>query len=336
MRPLVIDSLAPGCDSYVPMMPRPPLGVARSWHYNGLVRSFAWRKGGTVKGRSSFTGHLTRDSFAGVLDDAARAGIVMPSSYGAFFHARYNSPRLSGAVRRATGWEVPGGWEALLVREGKYPGAWHRYDIRSAYLWAMREGLPETKTYAYTEKRHSKLAACYLMQCEPCADAPYPYCEGGKLPACDWEIDAYGLKGKIFYGVTWTANTDVDAMDRAITQWPQWKHISRAFWGRWIGAPLECRTYDKLGNVARAWQLPSVLSNPIWAHLIIGRVRYRVWQVVMSGPCARVYIDSVTTQTTLKLGDSIGDWRIEETYNGINVQGINHITSLGEASNDRQ
>jgi hypothetical protein len=329
--PLMLDTLAPGCDSYVWTLPSVSPEVSMSWSYNGAMRSFRWRDGGIVKTRNAFTAHLSPDELYSLLEDGARAGIQRPSSYSSFFHDTYFSPRPSGAARRATHWIVPGGWEQLLLAKGDYPGVWYKYDLTSAYLWALTFGLPDPYTYRYTEQISGMREGCYLMDCEPCEGAPYPYDRGGILPILRDEVDLYGIRGRVLYGVTWNGQMDTDPMLRAIYRWPFWKQVARSYWGRWAAtAPLECTSYDTNGKRRTRWDMPASHANTIWAHVLLSRVRARLYSITKLARVARVYVDSVIVDRPLPTGEAVGSWRFETAFNGIRIANLHHITPLGE------
>ena len=329
--PLVLDAAVPGCDAYVWSLPPVEPGVVRSWSYQNSMRSFQWRDGGIVKSRVAFASHRTPDSFFALLEAGASKGVLRPSSYSSFFHDRFHSPRPSGAARRAMGWLVPGGWEALLLPRGDYEGKWYRYDLRSAYLWALGAGLPDPTTYRHTDKFDKQYDGCYVIHCLPTPGAPYPYDRGGLWPVLRDEIELYGIRGRVLYGVTWSQMFPVDAMLKAIFDWPFWKEVGRAYWGRWAAtAPLECATYDTDGVRVKTWQMPATHCNPIWAHVILSRVRARLYEATRNARVARVYVDNVIVDRPLPEGDGLGSWRLEHEYGGLRISNLHRITSIGE------
>jgi hypothetical protein len=328
--PLILDAARPGLDSYVWTLPPIENGVARSWHYQGSMRSFQWRDGGIVKMRNAFTSHRSHDAFYSLLEDGARRGVLRPSSYASFFHDCYHSPRATGPARRAMSWLIPGGWESILLPKGDYPGPWYRYDLRSAYLWALGYGLPDPATYRFTERLTTTANGCYIMDCEPSDGAPYPYDRGGTLPILRDEIEAYGIRGRVRYGITWSSMLPAGPLQEIIMSWPFWKEIGRAYWGRWAAtAPLECATWRDCTRVTR-WELPAAHANPIWAHVILSRVRSRLYDATRAGTVARVYVDNVIINRQLPTTDCLGGWRLEAEYDGIRVSNLHRITSLQE------
>lgn len=329
--PIVLDAAIPGCDSYVWTLPPIADGVTRSWHYNGSMRSFAWGDGGIVKMRNAFTAHRSHDAFYSLLEEGARRGVTRPSSYASFFHDCYHSPRATGPARRAMAWLIPGGWESLLMPRGDYPGKWYRYDLRSAYLWALSYGLPDPASYRFTERLDTQQDGCYIVDALPCPNAPYPYDRGGIVPIMRDEIETYGVQGRLHYGITWSRMLSAGPMMEIIMSWPFWKEVGRAFWGRWAAtSPLECSTWRDCKRVKR-WELPAAHANPIWAHVVLSRVRSRLYDATRSGQVARVYVDNVIINRELPTGDGIGSWRLETEYDGIRVNNLHRITSLENA-----
>lgn len=328
--PLILDAAIPGCDSYVWQLPPVRKEVARSWSYLGSLRSLQWREGGIVKTRNGFTSHKSPDAFRDLLETGARRGVYRPSSYASFFHDKYHSPRATGPARRAMAWTIPGGWESVLLPRGDYAGKWYKYDIRSAYMWALGFGLPDPATYQYTERFQRERDGCYVVECEPTDSAPYPYDRGGVAPIMRDDIDRYGVRGKLRYGITWSKTLSPGPMQEVIMSWPFWKEIGRAFWGRWAAtAPLECSTWKDAKRVCR-WEVPAAHANPIWAHVILSRVRARLHEATRQGTVARVYVDNVIINRPLPTGDGLGSWRLETEYDGIRVNNLHRITNLGD------
>jgi len=329
--PLVLDAAVPGCDSYLWKLPPIVPGVSASWSYQGSMRSFKWAGGGVVKSRLAFTSHRSHDAFFTLLETGASKGVYRPASYSSFFHDRYHSPYPSGPARRAMRWTIPGAWEKLLLPRGEYPGKWYRYDLRSAYLWALEAGLPLPSSYRFTERLDSKRDGCYLVDCEPTDGAPYPYNRGGLWPVLRDEIDLYGIRGRVYYGITWSAPVDIAPMFKVIYDCPFWKEVGRAYWGRWAAtAPVDCATYNPDGTCAKSWQLPATHANPIWAHIILSRVRARLHEVTRSANVARVYVDSVLVDRPLVDRNGLGSWRLEAEYDGLRIVHLHRITSLQE------
>jgi hypothetical protein len=222
-------------------------------------------------------------------------------------------------------WNTVGGWEALLVKPGTYLGTFYKYDMVSAYLWAAIEGLPHPKSYRLADRISRQYDGVYLMRCEPRDDAPYPYTLGGTLLATRDEIEMYGLRGPVLWGAVWTRVYDTSRMVRSITDWSCWKYVGRMYWGRWAsGLPVDCAIYDRNDTVSSVSQLPP-MPHAIWAHLILSRVRRRLYDVTRYARVLRVYVDDIITDTPLTTGESIGQWHLKRTYNGVSIRNLHVI-----------
>lgn len=69
--------------------------------------------------------------------------------------------------------------------------------------------------------------------------------------------------------------------------------------------------------------------NPVWGHLIVSRVRNRVWEASRQGNTARVYVDSIITTAHLdKDCGEIGDWKLEEEFTGLDIRHLNIFRSV--------
>lgn len=329
----IIDRVVPGEHSYVlpgmlPLGGTP--GIARVWKFQQIPRSSMWAVGGVVKTRNQFDGHLEPESLLALLDEAAGRNVTRPSSYGDLFHDTYKSPKLPGPVARAVGmFEVAGGWQEMLKPSGRYPGLWRKYDLRSAYLWATAQGLPNPKTFRYSEHFGTK-PGLYLCDILPALHAPYPFRGGGRLAVTPEEVDRYQLTvTRIWHGITWTDAYDIEPILRNVLSWSCKKYVARGFWGRWASrGVITCATY-KNQEKSKEWELPLFTFNPIWAHLIVSRVRARVFEATKQGETARVYVDSVITTAELPTDQgNLGDWKLEETLVGLDIRGLNRYSSV--------
>lgn len=64
----------------------------------------------------------------------------------------------------------------------------------------------------------------------------------------------------------------------------------------------------------------SPFENVVYAGLIIGRVKQRVWEVVRDA--VEVFVDSALLPHRIPTGDALGDWRLVEEYpQGLHVYG---------------
>lgn len=349
-RPVTVGRVVPGHNCYVPPGAEWEQAIReslRSWWLNGQCVSAQQRSGGVVRCLTKFPAELWQcpasvrdqesgeiiphaygdtpgaDRFMSFLTECAELGAHAPSSCPDVFHRIFPQQRLTyGNIRLFEG-RTRGGWEEAILT-GNLPGVWHLYDIRKAYLWASVLGLPRLASIRRS-RAPSSLPGLYAVDLqEPQPEAPYPYNVSTRVIAEARDIDEFGLRiERIIGGVTWSDVEPEDVITSRLTGLSFAKHIQSQYWGRWLSsAPLECR------QGSRVWRVRNPVYNPIWASLIIGRVRRRVWEVRQTA--AHVFCDSVLTQQHLPTGANVGDWRHEKTYaNGITVRGAGHYGPLG-------
>ena len=225
---------------------------------------------------------------------------------------------------------LAGGWQAALV-PGVSHGTFYKYDMRSAYLWAATLGMPHTKTYHRSKRPWKKRDGVFRIRLlrNP-KNAPFPFCQARECLATNLEIETYNLEiGEVIDGVTWENLTDPEPILSAVKTVSTWKQAARAYWGRWgQSEKITCHARGK------TWNLPNVVLNIPWAHLIISRVRMRLWEA--TNRAVHVFIDSVITPERLKIGSDLGDWRLEKTYSdGIFVRAAGQYGALNEARLER-
>lgn len=123
-------------------------------------------------------------------------------------------------------------------------------------------------------------------------------------------------------GVTWDGLEDPAPLIRAVRSVSTWKLAARSFWGRWAQVvPLTCHANGK------SWKLPNRSLNIPWAHVILARVRMRLFEV--SARAVHVFTDSVITDVRLPTGENVGDWRLEKEYNGVVIRNTGQYTEHG-------
>lgn len=249
------------------------------------------------------------------------AGVHHPASYADAYHQLAPKVEWRPAIynRIFEGWS--GGPWSEARRVGEFRGRWYRYDLRQAYRWAATLGLPEPSTYRL-RPRYVDAPGLWLAELK--APRPdLPNCFHGVTPVVvsTEEIEVYGLRVKVWRGVTWERVTGPEYVERTLERLPCPREAGRAFWGRWIARdPLVVRT------AAKEWQLT---TNPwrhfIWGWLIVGRVRLRVWQAAPEA--AHVYVDEIVVPHQLPLTeDRLGAWRPKSEYpDGITVHRTGHF-----------
>lgn len=318
----------PGHDAYVT---RGELRILthdapRWWSLHRAPTSVMAAQGGTAKCWDKFPDHQDADKMEELLREYADLGVARPSSYACIFHDHYRPPRPSWSPNAALAPAFSGGWQ--WAAPGQYRGVYRRYDIRSAYLWAGSLGLPDPTTYRRSSEITAGIPGVYrVVLAEPVAGAPFPYDRDSVTAEClvtAEDVTAYDLPIKeVLAGVTWTRDLDPEPMLRAVRLTSTAKQVARCYWGRWgMTEPLMCHTRT------RSWRMANVDANLVWAHLIVARVRRRVWESARDA--VHIYVDSVITPHELTTGVGYGEWRLEQTYpDGVLIRGPGRYTSYG-------
>lgn len=304
------EQLAPNVSGYCSAADLPVRGVARQWKYRGVRRSIMWRGGGVVKIADAFEDHRAPDDFAALLAEAERRGVNMPSSYADLFHRKWHAPPIRRAHAKAFQGEVKGGWIRVMTPNARVNDPFWHYDIRSAYLAATAQGLPDPRTFRLVTRWAGP--GVYWVDSPELPHYPYPWYRAGVFPASWEEIEFLCLRSRIVgKGVAFDVDTfDAAGVVRDIRAWSCYKAIGRAFWGRWAasrGPTME--TLDLQGKVRTARDLPPLWACPTWAVIITSRVRLRLSEVYDKGGVLMVLTDAVVTTRPLATGPNIGDWR---------------------------
>lgn len=313
-----------GHDNYLPVIPTELRRQAvRWWTYGGILRSVQ------LPGRGGDGGELvkTLQTWGGATSPAEvlahaeevreQCGARCVSGYG-------------GAVRASLGASLPvesythtnifnglirAGWQAAL-RPGVHGGTWHHYDLQSAYYSALLEGLPDPATYRRT--RQLGPHGMYVLRLAPGGRArlPHPYDLESVVIASYEDVHTYGLPvAEVLEGVRWTRDYDIRRIVHACDRWSFAKRARRCFWGGWI-ADRRVRCHTR----AAEWEPLAPRPHPIWAALILGRVRRKVW--LASARAVHVYTDSLITSETFATGTAPGEWRHVTTYDhGVRIGG---------------
>ncbi len=316
-RPVVIGQPIEGCDGYTPLGSMPDVGIRRRWLYNGVVRSVEWRHGGVVKALESFPDHPTPEMLQSLLSECEGRNVIRPSSYGDLFHQRNFQPPVRAAHRKMFGGGcIPGGWnavrETVTVRAPLF-----KYDVRSAYLWALSLGLPHPETFRGVRRVDGP--GLYWAESPNLAHLPHPWNKPGHFPATEEELLALPIRVRdIRFGVAFEPGTfDTVPWCQDIRQWSCYKAVGRAYWGRWIaGTAAIAETLLESGEISTSRPLPDARRNPIWGAIITSRLRLRLWDLWDSGRrrTFRVFTDSIVTDTEIDTGPNIGDWALKEEY----------------------
>lgn len=293
------------------------ISAGRWWTFHGIPTTVELPGQRYAKLWDRFTDHFhDAPAFAELLREYRALGVPRPGGYADVFHARHKSPRVAWSVNSMLAPAFAGGWQAAL-KLGVTPGVHYKYDIRSAYLWAGSLGLPDVRTYRRSTRVSPDCPGVYRVILErPALEAPFPFNRARECLASSDEIETYSLAvARVVSGVTWKRTTDPAKMIEAVKQVSTWKQAGRSYWGRWgQTARVECHAGG------RSWVLPNISANVPWAHLIVSRVKMKLWE--FSTDAAHVYVDSVITPHRIPTGDDIGDWKLEHMYPaGVIVRG---------------
>lgn len=321
------NRLEHGRDAYImrSLMPELIPHSVRYWKVAGRLVSLQLKGGGVVKATDCFPDYAhSENDMLTFLDQCLQIGVVRPSSYADLFAQRFNSPRVTWTYNSFfTEW-FAGGWEQAR-RVGLLSGTFNRYDLNSAYLWSLTQGLPHVDSFRYTdhieyEADDAVKPGLYLISLgEPHQHLPYPFnLSRPYVIASHEEIETYELRPTVVHsGVTFRPMPTVQHMVDLIYDTPCPKFVARSYWGRWVSsANVHCHA-TSTGN---EWPMRNPILNVVWAHLIVSRVKLRVWRDCPSA--AHVFVDSVITEHLLPTGVSLGDWRLEERYlSGVQIRG---------------
>lgn len=301
-----------GCDAYVSdtVFLKGQEGWRRKWTTKaGQVTAYQTKEGSLVKRLEKFHAHGSdEESFRDFLREANEYGCHRPSSYPDVFHSSFLSARVHRGVNRLFGPVAHFAWQEA-IRPGKHAGHWRRYDINRAYLWASTQGLPVVKSFRYAKDFSGNYPGLYrIIQQDVQPSAPYPFCVYRDVNATSDEIDEYGLRVEsVVGGVVWTDNLPSDACTRVIDGMSFGKFVSKSYWGRWASNKgVTCITPGK------AWELPDNKQNLVWAHLIVSRVKRRLYEYASTA--AHVYVDSIIVPHEIPIGGGLGEWKLEKDY----------------------
>lgn len=323
---LAIDQVAQGVAGYTisRLLPTHPgrLPVSQWWSLHGVWRSLQWSGSRAVlKCRDGFTDHETPELLEELVREAREYGAQMPGSYaGMWWSAKERPalPRMRHLHRRYGLIQISGAWQEAFMH-GPLLGRWIHYDIVSAYLWAISLGLPDPKTFRWVHPDYHAGGrnVVYLASFPARIGAPYPYNRGGDLLATEEEMGEYRADPtEVYGGISWQGSDtsyDTSRIISSIRRYSVWKQIARGWWGYLASRTGVVRHFP---DGRRIQMVAPFAQNPVWAHIILSRVRRRLWDVVKAypGDVARVYVDSVIIRDRVKLsvGNDVGQWKIKE------------------------
>lgn len=313
----IIGKPVPGHEGYCPSIWLPDKGIQRRWTLHGHPRSIEWRGGGVVKSADNFAEHPTPETLELLLNECDDRNVERPSGYGDLFHKRNWQPPTRASHRKMfPAGSIPGGWNAVPLEKVVRKPLW-KYDIRSAYLWALMDGLPHPDTFRIVRRISGPGLYWCPSPCHPML--PHPWNKPGIFPATEDELLALPIDHRgIEYGIRYTpATMGTDAWVTDIQAWSCWKAVGRSYWGRWIAASCaKEERFSREDEPTSARDLPDNRRNPVWGAIITSRLRLRLWQLWDAGNrrVYRVYTDSVVTDEELDTGEGVGEWKLEETF----------------------
>jgi hypothetical protein len=282
----------------------------------GQIATVQTGRGSIVKRLAKFSAHgHDETSFRGFLEEANSFGCYRPSSYPDVFHSAFYSPVVHNTVNRLFAPVARFAWQEAL-RPGKHPGHWRRYDINRAYLWASTQGLPVINSFRKVEDWNGNYPGIYRVTlAEISPSAPYPFNTYVHVNATSEEIDDYGLRiACVHGGVCWTDSHASDLCTKIVDKMSFGKYVAKAYWGRWASlSGVTCMTPQKI------WQLKDNKQNLVYAHLVVSRVKRRLYEHVSHA--AHVYVDSIIVPYELPTSTALGEWKLEKDYpSGVFVQ----------------
>lgn len=281
--------------------------TGRYWLFHSQPTTVALPGNRYAKSLSGFADHSTEPLFRELLREFAEQGVDRPSGYADVFHSRFASPRVNWSVNARLAPAFAGGWQEAIT-PGVHRGTFYKYDLNSAYLWAATLGMPDPKTYRRSLRpwKRDGLFRIRLLRSVP--GTPFPFNQALECIATAQEIETYSLPiGEVLDGVTWDGLLDPQKIIESVMGVSTWKQAGRSYWGRWAQmVPLECV------SKTRRWNLPNPFLNIPWAHMIVSRVRMKLWE--FSRKAVHVFVDSVITSDILPISSTIGGWKLEKTY----------------------
>ena len=306
------ETVAAGQDAYVNNLTMKQLAreYGRYWMFHSTPTTVALPNGCFAKALTPFLSHATEPEFRELLKEYSDCGVPRPNGYADVFHERFTAPRVNWSINSRLWPLFAGGWQAAIP--GNHTGEFYRYDMRSAYLWSATIGMPNVKSYARScqpwRERKGKHGVYRIVLLGADTVAPFPFNRASECLATTEEIDTYGLRiGQVIDGVTWDSLIPGDEIVSALQTTSTWKLAARAYWGRWAqSGRVECVAKGK------SWFLPNVTLNIPWAHMIVSRVKLRLWKAATNA--VHVFVDSVITPHVLETGPNLGDWRLEKAY----------------------
>lgn len=310
------------------------LESGRMWSYRGKISTVLWQSvlgaPNHAKGMHRFRDQKGKESehkIGRFIEEYKSAGGKdWPSSFACGFHFQADLPKCRPNGRAFFGRRIGGAWQQAL-QIGRVDEPIWKYDLNSAYGWAATLGLPDPRGFRpCKDYRHDGI---FIVEgvCEADRQPPYPFQRGRlrEYVVTSDEIQKYKITVlKVRWGIAWGVVLDLrPSLDDCRSSFTDWKRCLQSFWGRWAAQKgPKCSTFAE-GKIKKEWRLPNRDANFIWAHIIVSRVKMRLYEI--SKDALHVFVDSIFLPRTLPTGSDIGEWKLVRHYpNGVTI----HRTGL--------
>lgn len=317
-RPFLVGRYERGSDAYLDNLWPHERTAKRKWSYRHQTRTVQSAAGDYLKTLEPFKEETSANAVVDIVLESREHGVSLPAGYGDVFRRKFFAPRVAWSYNASLVRHFKGGWQQA-IQPGEHSGCFVKYDLRSAYLWAGSFGLPDPDTYRFTRTLASGEGVYRVRLREPVEGTPYPFYCHHEVLATPHEIQLYDLPvEEVVCGVSWTRELPnvAERITQAVQSTTFWKKAARSYWGSWAQvAPVECWTPKS------EWDLPPLATNIPWAHLIVSRVKERLFHQ-MDASVVHVYLDSIITRQPRRVDRSLGGWKLEEIYpDGVNIAG---------------
>lgn len=211
-----------------------------------------------------------------------------------------------------------GGWIESTTRGYVFDPIYH-YDINKAYLYAAKAGLP-SRLYPYTPGSNPLGFVAVMKVTSPTNKLPNffrKYEDDIGMLVTSEEIEEYGIKGKILWGVQYyDLDVNLEHVISSLESLPHklWKRCTQSYWGMFASySGIDIENFNT-GEERKLWNRN---QNITWASLIVRRVALEVYKAMRECDGVSCFVDSVLTTKPLpdsKVGDSVGQWKLEGFY----------------------
>jgi hypothetical protein len=186
-------------------------------------------------------------------------------------------------------------------------------------------GLPDFSTMRISRsgvEKHAVIIGEFDVDNDP---LPYPYQEKNKNDLFTLEdMEHYKIKN-VIRKTTWTWTKEISLLpyfEKIMNHFPLkiQKKIFRSYWGWWISPENLINKMIINGKIEKTWELPNISYNPLYAHIIVSRVRHRLY--AFSNEAKRIFVDSILTpiQHPEIVGEKIGDFKFVGEFKDVFVR----------------